>query len=252
MPSVLLAPTWVTTANMAWTVIADKFVTAAQLCAGKSRGCKAAGISCDQELRDPTRERSGDHERGRRRPARHRGPGAVRPSQPAGRPPARGPLLRCAASARTWPGAGAHRTSTSTSRPARSPRWSGTTGRASDPDQDHLRHLGAGRAARSSGRAGRSACTPEGRRRPRDRHRLPGPRLCRQPGHRAEHVPRPRAGQALGCWTRSTMEKQAKRTLGRLSGDHGPLGPAAGRLAVRRAAPGGRGGQGRDAATPSW
>ena len=27
--------------------------------------------------------------------------------------------------------------------------------------------------------------------------------LCRQSGHRAEHVPRPGAGQGTGCWTRS-------------------------------------------------
>jgi D-xylose transport system substrate-binding protein len=44
--SVLLTPTWVTTANMNSTVIADKFVPASQLCTGKfSAECKAAGIS---------------------------------------------------------------------------------------------------------------------------------------------------------------------------------------------------------------
>ena len=44
--SVLLPPTWVTTANMNSTVIADKFVPAAQLCAGKyAKPCTAAGIS---------------------------------------------------------------------------------------------------------------------------------------------------------------------------------------------------------------
>ncbi|HTP17024.1 MAG TPA: substrate-binding domain-containing protein [Streptosporangiaceae bacterium] len=46
VPSVLLRPTWVTTANMNSTVIADKFVPASQLCAGKyATACKAAGIS---------------------------------------------------------------------------------------------------------------------------------------------------------------------------------------------------------------
>jgi D-xylose transport system substrate-binding protein len=46
VPSVLLTPTWVTTSNMASTVIADKFVPASQLCAGKYKAaCKAAGIS---------------------------------------------------------------------------------------------------------------------------------------------------------------------------------------------------------------
>ena len=44
--SVLLPPTWVTTSNMNSTVIADKFVPAAQLCTGKyAKPCSAAGIS---------------------------------------------------------------------------------------------------------------------------------------------------------------------------------------------------------------
>jgi D-xylose transport system substrate-binding protein len=44
--SALLAPTWVTTTNMNSTVIADKFVPASQLCAGKyAKPCSAAGIS---------------------------------------------------------------------------------------------------------------------------------------------------------------------------------------------------------------
>jgi D-xylose transport system substrate-binding protein len=46
VPSVLLTPKWVTTANMASTVIADQFVKAAQLCVGSfAAACKAAGIS---------------------------------------------------------------------------------------------------------------------------------------------------------------------------------------------------------------
>ena len=46
VPSVLLNPEWVTTSNMNSTVIADKFVPASQLCAGKyASACKAAGIS---------------------------------------------------------------------------------------------------------------------------------------------------------------------------------------------------------------
>jgi D-xylose transport system substrate-binding protein len=46
VPSVLLLPTWVTTANMNATVIADKFVPASQLCSGKyAKPCTAAGIS---------------------------------------------------------------------------------------------------------------------------------------------------------------------------------------------------------------
>jgi len=46
VPSVLLNPEWVTTANMNSTVIADKFVPASQLCAGTyAADCKTAGIS---------------------------------------------------------------------------------------------------------------------------------------------------------------------------------------------------------------
>ncbi|MGI8702792.1 MAG: sugar ABC transporter substrate-binding protein [Nocardioidaceae bacterium] len=46
VPSVLLTPEWVTTANMKDTVIADDFVSAKQLCAGAmASACKAAGIS---------------------------------------------------------------------------------------------------------------------------------------------------------------------------------------------------------------
>jgi D-xylose transport system substrate-binding protein len=46
VPSVLLKPEWVNTANMNATVIADKFVPAAQLCAGTyAADCTAAGIS---------------------------------------------------------------------------------------------------------------------------------------------------------------------------------------------------------------
>ncbi len=46
VPSVLLTPEWVTTANMNSTVIADQFVPAQQLCVGQyAADCKAAGIS---------------------------------------------------------------------------------------------------------------------------------------------------------------------------------------------------------------
>jgi D-xylose transport system substrate-binding protein len=46
VPSSLLVPEWVTTANMNDTVIKDNFVPAAQLCAGKyASDCKAAGIT---------------------------------------------------------------------------------------------------------------------------------------------------------------------------------------------------------------
>ena len=46
VPSVLLTPKWVTTSNMASTVVADQFVKTSQLCAGNfAATCKAAGIS---------------------------------------------------------------------------------------------------------------------------------------------------------------------------------------------------------------
>ncbi|HWA67995.1 MAG TPA: substrate-binding domain-containing protein [Mycobacteriales bacterium] len=46
MPSVLLTPEWVTTANMGDTVVKDNFVTAKQLCTGSyAAECTAAGIS---------------------------------------------------------------------------------------------------------------------------------------------------------------------------------------------------------------
>ncbi len=46
VPSVLLTPEWVTTANMNSTVIADQFVPAQQLCVGSFvAACKTAGIS---------------------------------------------------------------------------------------------------------------------------------------------------------------------------------------------------------------
>ena len=46
VPSVLLQPTWVTTKNMASTVIKDNFVPASQLCTGAyTAACKKAGIS---------------------------------------------------------------------------------------------------------------------------------------------------------------------------------------------------------------
>ena len=46
VPSVLLAPVWVTSANMKDTIVKDNFVPTAQLCAGAAAAsCKKAGIS---------------------------------------------------------------------------------------------------------------------------------------------------------------------------------------------------------------
>ncbi len=48
VPSVLLAPVWVSPKNMAETVVKDKFVDASKLCAGDyGDKCKAAGISVE-------------------------------------------------------------------------------------------------------------------------------------------------------------------------------------------------------------
>ncbi|MGH3510025.1 MAG: sugar ABC transporter substrate-binding protein, partial [Nocardioidaceae bacterium] len=44
--SILLKPEWVTTSNMASTVVTDKFVPASQLCKGKyAAACSQFGIS---------------------------------------------------------------------------------------------------------------------------------------------------------------------------------------------------------------
>jgi D-xylose transport system substrate-binding protein len=46
VPSVLLSPTWATAANMASTVIKDKYVPTAQLCAkAYAASCKKNGIT---------------------------------------------------------------------------------------------------------------------------------------------------------------------------------------------------------------
>jgi len=45
VPSVLLAPKWVTSATMNSTIIADKFVPASDLCKGYTAACTAAGIT---------------------------------------------------------------------------------------------------------------------------------------------------------------------------------------------------------------
>ena len=57
--------------------------------------------------------------------------------------------------------------------------------------------------ARCWSRPARHDQQPEGRRPPRDRGRLPGPRAVRQPRRRPEHVPRPR-----GSRTRSRVLKE--------------------------------------------
>ncbi len=87
--------------------------------------------------------------------------------------------------------------------------------------------------------------SPTGRRRVGHRDRVPGPRAVRQPRHRAEHVPRARAHAprpADGGGHGAVGAPDAGRPLG----DDRALDPPAGRLAVGRPAPGGRGGEGGD------
>jgi D-xylose transport system substrate-binding protein len=45
VPSVLFKPTWVVIRNMKATIIADKYISVEQLCAGIAAACKAAGIT---------------------------------------------------------------------------------------------------------------------------------------------------------------------------------------------------------------
>ena len=84
----------------------------------------------------------------------------------------------------------------------------------------------------------------EGRRPARDRGRVPGPRAVRQPRRRPEHVPRPRA-QPLpdplrgGDGAEHDCDPQVAR------GHDDQVGSPAGRDALRRPAPVGRGREGR-------
>ena len=140
------------------------------------------------------------------------------------------------------------RSATSTSSPGRAGHRAraATTAPASRHDQDDLRHLGARWRRDPLGRQAGHICTAAGRRGARDHDHLPGPRAVRQPRHRPEHVPRPRAAPASSSSTRTAMERRREQTLTELRGDHGALDPPAGRLAVRRPAAVGRGRQGRD------
>ena len=57
VPSVLLTPTWVTTANMNATVIADNFVPASQLCSGKfAAAARPRGSRADEWSHMTSRE----------------------------------------------------------------------------------------------------------------------------------------------------------------------------------------------------
>ena len=88
---------------------------------------------------------------------------------------------------------------------------------------------------------------PEGRGRAGHRGRLPGPRAGRQPRRRPEHVPGPRAPDGHPARARRDDHGAAReRDAGHAVRDHDPLGAPDGGQPVRRPAPVGGGGQGRD------
>ena len=108
------------------------------------------------------------------------------------------------------------------------------------------RGSGSPRTDRSSGGGSRWTSAPRGTHRRRHRHRLPGPGPLRQSGHRGEHAPRSRdpAASAAG---RGDHGADGQEDPQRPEGGHGPDHPPACRVAVRRTAPVGGGGQGRNA-----
>ena len=161
VPSVALEPIAVTKDNVKSTVIADGFVTAAELCTSAyAKACKEAGIS---RLTDG-RRRSAPRARRREqaiRPGPGSGPGRLR--RPRGR----------------------------SRRPRRRQRR-----RQVDDGEDDRRH--PRRRLRDDPlrrRAGLDLEAP-GRRRPGDRDRLPGPGALRQPRRRRQPLPRARGGLA--------------------------------------------------------
>ena len=91
------------------------------------------------------------------------------------------------------------------------------------------------------GRSGRST-SPERRHRPRDRHRVPGPRAVRQPRRRRQPVPRPRAERAAARLLDETdMEQRRARACCAALAVSIPSVRTPGRVAVGRPAPVGRG-----------
>ena len=122
----------------------------------------------------------------------------------------------------------------------------------SHADQDDRGDLGAGpRRDPLAGQAG-PLPLPQGRHGPRDRHRLPGPGAVPTTSTSCRTCSSATSRSGTGLLDEITMEKTAKKHPGRPARDHRPQDPPAGRLAVRRPAPGRRGGQGRACATPSW
>ena len=83
----------------------------------------------------------------------------------------------------------------------------------------------AGRAVQRRGRCHIHGPTRRGR--PRHRGRLPGPRAGRQPRHRPEHVPRPRARQLVAAG-RGRHGAGRPRDAGLAVGPHGEVGAHAG------------------------
>ena len=229
VPSVLLTPTWVTTANMAATVVKDKAVKASDaLHRGGGQRLHSGRDQLSASCHRVRRWRVLDRGRDRRRQLR-----AER---------------RCSSSA----------ASTSTSAPSRRSTSidldipaGQVTALAGDngagqvgADQVHRRHPHARRRRDPLGGPAGPHPHAAGRLGARHRDRPPGPRPVRQPRHRPEHVPRPGAGAALHPG-RGRDGDGGERDAGQPRRHHGALGPPAGRVAVGRSAPVGGDRQGR-------
>ena len=217
VPSVLLTPEWVTPTNMNATIVKDNFVPTTS-CARAARRTARRPASADHQVAlTRSRMRSGPPgiaPGGRASPSGGR-MSTSRTDTPAHRQPpdADGPAAdaaRAQQALRARPGADA--ASISTSPPVRSPRCAATTAPASrsliktisglwDPDErrDPVegQPVAPARPARCRGA--------------RDHDDLPGPRAVRQPRHRPEHVPRPRAAAPPACSTRRRWRSRRGR-----------------------------------------
>ena len=78
-------------------------------------------------------------------------------------------------------------------------------------DQDDLGPVATGRGRDPVGRQAGAPPQPQGRRGPRHHDDLPGPRAVRQPGHRAEHVPRTRGHATRPARRGDDGDRRARR-----------------------------------------
>ena len=179
----LLTPIVGDSANMAATVVKDNFVKTADNSARATPPAPARPPASRQaSSHDPPEQGSGQAQPGDAVTEQRRRPGCRR---------GRRPLLSLRGIQELRAGPGADR---------RRPRRAGRQGHRADrrqrsrqirAGQVHRRDLGARR--RRNHLEGRTGSHQDpARRRPGHRDRVPGPRVVRQPRHRAEHVPRPR------------------------------------------------------------